>query len=146
MLLILTNYYQVKLTKNLSEHKTLFFWLAMIWSTVVAFLCLMRFDFNALPTSTKNLDKIGHFVFHFGIVVWWFLYFNYKTPRIGFNYAITKAFFLSLVYGIVIEICQGVFTLTRKADFYDILANTTGAIGAIIMIVIVSKLFKTNSL
>jgi len=40
---------------------------------------------------------------------------------------------ITISYGIVIEVLQGVFTETRKADFYDVLANSTGVIVAVLL-------------
>lgn len=40
---------------------------------------------------------------------------------------------LAITYGIVIEVLQEKFTLTRKADFNDVIANIIGVISAVIL-------------
>jgi VanZ family protein len=40
----------------------------------------------------------------------------------------------SIIYGSLIEIAQGVFTTTRKADILDVLANTLGSMLAVALI------------
>ena len=35
---------------------------------------------------------------------------------------------LAILYGIIIEVLQGVFANNRDADFYDVIANSFGAI------------------
>ena len=42
--------------------------------------------------------------------------------------------------GIAIELMQQYFTTTRSADVFDVLANTTGALLAIISILILNKI------
>ena len=51
-------------------------------------------------------------------------------------------FFLSLVYGIVIEILQHLFTDTRKADIFDVLANAFGALVGLLSIGFYQKYFQ----
>ena len=41
---------------------------------------------------------------------------------------------VSVFFGIFIEIAQQDFTTTRKADVLDVLANTAGALSALIVI------------
>ena len=42
----------------------------------------------------------------------------------------------SIIYGSLIEMAQGVFTTTRKADIMDVLANTLGSILAVVVILL----------
>jgi len=143
MLTILTNYYQVKLIKNLSEHKTLFLWLALLWTAIVTFFCLV--NFNRLPqVSIANFDKVGHLVFHFGITFFWFLYFKLQQSNTD-SKALLRAFLISFFYGITIEILQGLFTDTREGDFYDVLANMTGSLIAVALVLIVIKFTRKSN-
>lgn len=128
----LTNYYQVKPTKNLSELKKLFFWLAIIWTTIVTVLCLI--SFNELPTvKIDNFDKVGHVTFHFGMTTVWFLYYKFQKENLK-KKALKKAFLFSFSYGITIELIQAFFTETRSGDFFDVCANVTGALLAILVL------------
>jgi len=130
--MILMNYYQVKLIKNLSEHKKTLLWLAIFWTAIVTYFCLT--SFNELPQiSVDNFDKLGHITFHFGITFLWFLVFKFKVLNEN-KKALRKAFLFSFFYGITIEIFQDQFTATRSGDVMDVLANTLGSILAIIFI------------
>jgi len=138
--MILMNYYQVKLIKNLSEHKTILLWLALLWTAIVAFFCLV--SFNQLPTiEVSNFDKLGHIVFHFGITFLWFLVYKFKVLNEN-KKAMKKAFLFSFFYGITIEICQDQFTATRSGDVLDVLANMSGSLLAIVFIHFCVKYFK----
>jgi len=135
--MILMNYYQVKLTKNLSEHNTLLLWLAIIWTAMVTFFCIV--SFNDLPKiEVTNFDKLGHITFHFGITFLWFLVFKFKVLDEN-KKALIKAFLFSFFYGIAIEIYQDQFTATRSGDVLDVLANTSGSFLAIIFILFCIK-------
>lgn len=131
------NYYQVKLIKNLLEHKTLISLLTFLWTAVVAYLCIVNAD--GLPSmGFFEYDKAGHLAFHFGITVMWFLFWktNYNNSN---KIAMIKAFFFSLIFGICIEIIQG-FSETRSADIQDVYANIGGSLIGLIFVFILIKL------
>ncbi len=138
--MILMNYFQVKLIKNLLEHKRAIQLLTVIWTGLVAYLCLASSE--SLPSvEVFKYDKLGHFSFHFGITMVWFLFWK-TTFRNENKYALLKAFLFSFFFGISIEIGQKLFTTTRAADGYDIIANTSGALFAVLVIYIFSKKTK----
>ena len=138
--MILMNYYQVKLTRNLLEHKRTIQVLTVFWTGLVAYLCLVSSE--SLPSvDVTQFDKIGHFTFHFGITLVWFLFWK-TTFRNENKYALLKAFLFSFFFGVAIEIIQGLFTYTRQADFMDVLANTNGALVAILIIYMFSIIKK----
>jgi VanZ family protein len=142
MWMILTNYYQVKLIKNLSEHKNIFLWCAVIWTLIVTFFCLVSFD--KLPSVKVSFsDKLGHLVFHFGITFLWFLYYKFQRNNTT-QKALKNAFLFSLFYGITIEFCQAFFTTTRKGDILDVFANMSGATFAVISLLLLTKLVNKN--
>lgn len=135
--MILMNYYQVKLIKNLSEHKKILLWLAIIWTAIVTFFCLS--NFNELPKiGVSNFDKLGHITFHFGITFLWFLVFKFYILNEN-KKALKKAFLFSFFYGIIIEIFQDQFTATRSGDVFDVFANTFGSLLAILLIILGRK-------
>ncbi len=142
MLLILTNYYPVKLIKTLSERNSIFFWLAICWTLVVSFLCLATFE--KLPKiNIEQSDKLGHITFHYGITSLWFFFFKYQK-RIKNKAAFFRAFMFSLVYGSIIEMLQATLTKTRKGDVFDVFANTAGSLLAILTIAIILKISKIS--
>jgi hypothetical protein len=111
--------------------------LALIWTTIVTFLCLINNNELPIPKFEKNTDKLGHMVFHIGITSLWFLYFKYKFVNV--KKALIQAFLFSFVYGILIEIAQGLFTTTRSADILDVAANATGALLVVGIVIVYQK-------
>lgn len=51
---------------------------------------------------------------------------------------------LSVFFGLLMELFQNVFTTTRMADGYDVIANTLGAIFAVILILLYEKFSQSN--
>ena len=107
---------------------------ALIWTCSILFLCLASFS-NLPDVGVKNADKYVHFTFHFVFVNLWFLYFNYKNQKNSIKLAIF-IFISSIIFGVLIELAQRVFTTTRKGDFLDILSNSSGAFSALLIILI----------
>jgi len=116
----------------------IYFWLALIWTFVIAVLCLVSFS-DVPKVGLQDADKYVHFTFHFVFMWLWFLYFKSRRNELGNAKTLFLAFLLSFLYGISVEIMQGLFTATRKADLFDVLANTTGALTAVIAIVVYQK-------
>lgn len=63
-------------------------------------------------------------------------------PHWSFVKKTVLIFLFALLYGSFVEICQEQFTATRKADIYDVIANVTGSVIAILILVFVEKFQK----
>lgn len=88
--------------------------------------------FSSVDTFTfEYKDKVLHGVFYFVFTLFWFLFF--RNTRHGKNLKL-KVFLFAVAYGIMIEICQGLFTTERSADVFDVVANTTGSALAILVL------------
>ncbi|MBU2940069.1 VanZ family protein [Lacinutrix sp. C3R15] len=86
----------------------------------------------------SNSDKILHFIAYSGLTLFWFLTFS-NNFKWAFNKALLLSAIVSVVFGIIIEILQGVLTETRVADNNDILANTLGVSLTIIILLLFKK-------
>ena len=84
----------------------------------------------------ENSDKIGHLLAYFTLCFSWLYAFKNNTFL-----GIKKHTIITLVilYGIIIEVLQGVLTTYRQADIYDVLANTTGVFLAVFLFQKVSR-------
>ncbi len=133
MLLKLIHFYQVKIIKHLSERN--FFWLAIIWTVIVTVLSLV--SFHSIPSvKIVGSDKTVHFLFYLVFVILWGL----ATNQTYFNRKYVLFVVISAIsYGIIIEVLQSVLTSSRQADFYDVLANTVGAIVGSVILFVVKK-------
>ena len=102
--------------------------LAFFWTLLIFYLCLD--DAPNIPKFTfHSKDKIVHFIFYFVFVYFWTKSLKNKQS----NY-ILIILFLALITGITIEFLQENFTHYRTFDWYDILANSIGAIASFIYV------------
>lgn len=122
-----------------NKHK-LYFLIAVSWTLVITILSLITID-SSVGSSIKlpNKDKYVHFTFYFVFVIVWSLFFRTNKSKLFI-------IFSAIGYGILMEICQGVFTVTRTPDFLDIIANSLGALFGIVFIFIYKKNKKTTTM
>ena len=132
----LIHFCQVKIIKHLLERK--FFWLALIWTFVITVASLVSVNSFSKIKSVGN-DKIVHFLFYLFFVILWGLVKRQNDSNRKYYLFV---FLVAMSYGLIIEVLQEILTNTRQADFYDFLANTTGAfVGLIVLLYYKNKLF-----
>lgn len=106
------------------------------WMVFVTFFSL--FSFSESDTSRFNiphLDKAVHFTFYFVMVLTAF-FATTKGEWQG-NQSFKVLFYIvlfAIVYGIVIEVIQHVATVDRHGDPLDAIANSTGALAAMLLL------------
>lgn len=129
------NYFRLMLTKNLLVLKKTILGLAIGWTALIAFLCLV--SFSDLPSiSVSGADKYVHITLHFIFTMLWGFYASLAQNEIRLP-KIRQLVIVSLCYGILIEILQETLTTTRHADIFDVLANFTGALLALVLFVLI---------
>jgi VanZ family protein len=107
--------------------KKIFFFLAILWTIGVTVLSLASLGSIGSTIKVPYKDKLVHFTFYLMFVLLWSLFFRQSK----YNY---KILFAAISYGIVMELCQHLFTTKRTADVLDVLANTTGAVVGLLII------------
>mgnify|MGYP002398747047 CR=1 FL=1 len=124
----LIHFCQVRIIKHLLERK--FFWLALTWTFAITVASLVSVNSFSKIKSVGN-DKIAHFLFYFFFVIFWGLAKRQNHSNRKYNFLI---FIFAMSYGLIIEVLQATLTSTRQADFYDFLANTIGALTALVVL------------
>nr|WP_314864647.1 VanZ family protein [uncultured Flavobacterium sp.] len=123
--------------------KNLFFWIALCWTGVVGFFCLT--PSNDIPTvNIPNLDKLVHAFFHFVFTILWFLFFKKQVKKKNQFKLLVVAVCFSVVFGIGIEVLQNKLTTTRSGDFFDVLANLTGATIAFFLVFFAKRIRRKS--
>nr|WP_037322033.1 VanZ family protein [Salegentibacter sp. Hel_I_6] len=93
--------------------------------------------------SFNPTDKLLHFVAYFGLLLLWKVYFILKSkPESQYKSNLLKLAGLAILFGMLIEVLQGVLTSYRKPDWYDVLANSTGVLLAVIIFLVFEKSLK----
>lgn len=123
--------------------KQLYFWAVIVWSVIIAFFCLAKFN-NVPLGNVTNLDKVVHAFFYFVLTTFSFLFLKSRTTNVNSIKPFVFSFLFSVFFGIGIEIAQRVFTETRQADIFDVLANTSGATLSIMLIVFFNLINKAK--
>jgi len=121
-------FYQVKITKHLSERNL--FILALFWTIAITIASLVSLS-NMPRVNVLGKDKTVHFLFYFVLTLTWNFALQKKYKNWALKYIIV---FVVIGYGIVIEVLQEVLTKTRQADLCDVIANSAGALVALIVI------------
>ncbi|NHN27479.1 hypothetical protein FIA58_017505 [Flavobacterium jejuense] len=122
----------MKITQHLSERKFLYF--AFFWSIFIGYICLITIKKTPTLVSIPFKDKIAHFSFYFILFYLWKKALNVKEIK-----SQLKIVLMAVLYGIIIEVLQGIFTSDRHADIFDALANTLGAVSAFVFLRFVNK-------
>ena len=125
-------------------NKKTYFFIAFSWTCLITILSLITISeelSNSFSIDVDNKDKYVHFLFYLVFVLVWFLYLV-KTKYLKSVKIIVLI--TALLYGIVMEICQGIFTNTRIPDVYDVLANSAGALTGIVSINFLFRNTKTT--
>ncbi|MEL1245703.1 VanZ family protein [Flavobacterium sp. DGU11] len=112
-----------------------YFWAAIFWTLFITVACLVSNDnFGELQKiQMPNKDKVLHATFYFVFTILWS--YGLRTLKIS---DVRKrrmwAFIIAVSYGIIMEICQGLFTEERTPDVVDAIANTTGSAIAVFVL------------
>jgi len=112
-----------------------FFYVAVLLTIAIAVGSLISLN-NGLGIGVQVSDKILHAFGYCLLTISWLLTFRPKTYQWKSTVPIVSAVF---IYGIIIEILQGIFTNNRQADLYDVFANFAGITVATLFFVLVFK-------
>jgi VanZ family protein len=112
-----------------------FFYVAVLLTTAIAVGSLISLN-NGLGIGVQISDKILHAFGYCLLTASWLLTFMPKTYHWKTTFSVVTAVF---IYGIIIEILQGVFTNNRQADLYDVFANFAGITVATLIFMLVFK-------
>lgn len=108
------------------------FAIAVFITLLIAFLSLASVR-SPIITDIQSADKYGHTLAYFVLsLAWLYALYHHRKYKI--------LLFTGLVaYGIIIEVLQGTVTTYRKADIYDVFANTLGIFAAFLLYYFVKR-------
>ena len=126
--------------KRLLGNKRLLLMLAVLYSGVITVLFFI--STSGLPRiSFSSIDKVVHATIFFLLACIWQLYVMQKN---GGQLSWRKSFRIllwSLFYGIIIEVFQGLFTVSRSPDVLDVVANLVGSLIGIVFFQKIKHIF-----
>ena len=134
------NYWTMPLIKHLLADKRLLL-IAIIYSCLITVLFFI--PSQDLPkTQFLEADKLVHILVYFVLVNLWLLYLYISNECHLQKKRILILLFSILLYGIIIEIFQGLFTVSRSADILDVASNLLGSLLGIFFFKIVKQKLK----
>jgi VanZ family protein len=123
----------LKPIKSLLENNAIY--IAVFFTICILFGSLVKSEFIVVESISVS-DKIYHLIAYFLLMLSW-LYAFFKREKFEENvkYIILGCF----IFGIIIEILQGVITSYRTASYLDIVANTIGVLLAVVIFHVFEK-------
>ena len=106
----------------------------------ITLLSLISFKGNGLLPSLNipHLDKLVHAGFYFGTTVLGVLSVRERTKgKAPLRKSMLWVGGFAVLYGMVIEVLQSVYTLDREGDILDVLANGSGALLGVLLMKLV---------
>lgn len=106
---------------------------AVAWTFFILLLCFKN-QKDIPDIDIVHFDKFVHFIFHFGFTLLWFLYFKNVFQKSSYKPIAINLWFLSLLFGLIVEFLQQQITDNRSADIIDVLFNAIGASIAVLSV------------
>lgn len=120
-----------------------YFLAALLWTAFITIACLISMkNFQNIEFATEEgADKYVHASFYLLLTSLWLLYAfkKYTAPKIKIRFWVLLS---TVLFGLMIELFQGLFTEDRSPDFFDVIANSSGSVLSILIFWITDKLKK----
>ncbi|MCH3884051.1 VanZ family protein [Tenacibaculum aquimarinum] len=128
----------LKHIKNLLKDNI--FFIAIAITIAIAVLSLIKLG-NQPVVAISNIDKIEHLIAYLVLTLSWLFAVRATLSKNKIKYSVVIG---CILYGIIIEVLQGTITDYREASYLDMLANTLGAI--IAMLIFNKKIEKKRAI
>ena len=108
-------------------------WLPVLgWAVLVLIGSTARIKGPGIEVPGIGLDKLVHFAIYFVLTV--LLCRAVRRKSISLKRALGYAFLAAMTYGIVMECLQWAFFPGRSFELWDIVANISGSIAALLVL------------
>jgi len=123
----------LKPIKSLLENNAIY--IAVFITISILFGSLVKSEFIVVESISVS-DKTYHLIAYFLLMLsWLYAFFKKEKFQEYVKYIILGCF----IFGIIIEILQGVITSYRTASYLDIVANTIGVLLAVVIFHVFEK-------
>ena len=123
----------LKPIKSLLENNAIY--IAVLITISILFGSLVKSEFIVVESISVS-DKTYHLIAYFLLMLsWLYAFFKKEKFQEHVKYIILGCF----IFGIIIEILQGIITSYRTASYLDILANTIGVLLAVVIFHVFEK-------
>lgn len=121
-----------------------YFLAAVLWTIVITVACLVSMkNFEGISIGAEEgADKYVHSLFYVVLTSLW-MFYGLKAFSVSRFKTRLYVFLGTVGFGVIIEICQGLFTTDRSTDFNDVIANTSGSLLAVLVFWLSDKIKKS---
>lgn len=111
-----------------------YLWASLFWTILITVSCLLSAEtVNKVSwINIPNKDKIAHFIFYFIFTLLWYKHFRVLNKSRA--KARVRVFLFAIVWGLLLEVLQGLFTTQRSAELFDMVANALGSATAVLLL------------
>ncbi|MDT0689298.1 VanZ family protein [Salegentibacter sp. F188] len=115
---------------------------AFLYTALITYLSLAQLGKINVGTFSPT-DKMMHAGAYFVLVGVWQVFFILKSQdNQNYKQNLYKISAASILFGMLIEVLQGTLTSHREPDWYDILANSIGALLAVLIFLSIKNFLK----
>ena len=123
----------LKPIKSLLEDNAIY--IAIFFTISITIGSLVKSDFIVVKSISVS-DKFYHLIAYFLLMLsWLYVFCKKETFQKNVKYVILGC----IIFGIIIEILQGIITSYRTASYLDIVANTIGVLLAVVIFHVFEK-------
>lgn len=123
----------LKHIKSLLEDNAIY--IAVFFTISITIGSLVKSDFIVVKSISVS-DKTYHLIAYFLLMLsWLYVFCKKETFQKNVKYVILGC----IIFGIIIEILQGIITSYRTASYLDIVANTIGVLLAVVIFHVFEK-------
>lgn len=116
---------------------------ALIYTSAITYFSLIVMDFKVSVGGFDPTDKMLHAGAYLFLAFLWKLYFLFKNTHFKrYTSNLLWVAFASFIFGMLIEVLQGTLTSYRTPDWWDVLANSTGVVLAVLFFMVMAPTMK----
>ncbi|MCB7482393.1 VanZ family protein [Christiangramia sediminis] len=121
----------------------IFLFAALIYTSAITYFSLIVMDFKVSVGGFDPTDKMLHAGAYLFLAFLWKLYFIFQTSDFKrYTSNLLWVAFACFIFGMLIEVLQGTLTSYRTPDWWDVLANSTGVVLAVLFFIILAPKMK----
>ncbi|MBT8296388.1 MAG: VanZ family protein [Gramella sp.] len=116
---------------------------ALIYTAAITYFSLIVMNFKVSVAGFDPTDKMLHAGAYLFLAFLWKLYFLFKGSDFKrYTSNLMWVAFAAFLFGMLIEVLQGTLTSYRTPDWWDVLANTTGVVLAVLFFMVMAPTVK----
>ncbi|WP_243735801.1 VanZ family protein [Christiangramia sabulilitoris] len=121
----------------------IFLFLAVTYTGAITYFSLIVMDFKVSVAGFDPTDKMLHAGAYLFLAGLWKLYFLFKHSDFQrYTANLLWVAFASFLFGMLIEVLQGTLTSYRTPDWWDVVANSTGVVLAVLFFMVMAPTVK----